>query len=152
MKLVENPFANTEGYNCFGCSPDNPIGLRLNFHEEGDEILTEWQPSKDYQGYKGILHGGIQATLMDEIASWVVFAKLKKVGFTSRLNVRYRKSVSVNEGPVSLKAKVVSERHRLVEIEITLADKNGTICAEATAQYFTYNHKESGHTPYFPGV
>lgn len=138
MAKVENPFAKIEGYNCFGCSPDNPIGLHLEFYEEGDEVIAEWNPSHNYQGYRGILHGGIQATLMDEIASWVVLAKLKKVGFTARLNIRYKKSVPVNGGPLQMRAKVNAESHRIAEIAIILTDRNGIICAEATAHYFTY--------------
>ena len=35
MKKIINPWRNHEGYNCFGCSPDNPIGLHLEFYEDG---------------------------------------------------------------------------------------------------------------------
>ena len=34
MKKIINPWRNQEGYNCFGCSPDNPIGLHMEFHED----------------------------------------------------------------------------------------------------------------------
>ena len=39
-----------EGYNCIGCSPDNPFGLHLCFYEDGDDIVTTWKPSSLYQG------------------------------------------------------------------------------------------------------
>ena len=39
-----------EGYNCIGCSPDNPFGLHLCFYEDGDDIVTTWKPSPLYQG------------------------------------------------------------------------------------------------------
>ena len=38
-KKIINPWRNHEGYNCFGCSPDNPIGLHLEFYEDGDYIV-----------------------------------------------------------------------------------------------------------------
>lgn len=34
-----------EGYNCIGCSPDNPFGLHLCFYEDGDDIVTTWKPA-----------------------------------------------------------------------------------------------------------
>jgi hypothetical protein len=36
MTDIKNPFQKIEGYNCFGCSPENPIGLHLHFKEEGN--------------------------------------------------------------------------------------------------------------------
>ena len=43
-KKIINPLRNHEGYNCFGCSPDNPIGLHLEFYEDGDYIVSTWHP------------------------------------------------------------------------------------------------------------
>jgi len=80
MKKIRNPFAGMQGFDCFGCSPDNPIGLKLNFIEEAEYLTSEWQPSDHLQGYMNILHGGIQATLMDEIASWTILCQGKNRG------------------------------------------------------------------------
>ena len=51
MKKIINPWRNHEGYNCFGCSPDNPIGLHLEFYEDGDYIVSTWHPGHNYQGW-----------------------------------------------------------------------------------------------------
>ncbi len=48
-RQVNNPFTQIEGYNCFGCSPKNDFGLHLEFYEEGDEIVCEWQPKAQFQ-------------------------------------------------------------------------------------------------------
>ena len=80
MKKIRNYWAHTPGYNCFGCSPDNPHGLHMEFYEDGEEIISTWQPTHDAQGWIDTLHGGIQATLADEIASWGVFHKLQSTG------------------------------------------------------------------------
>jgi len=42
-KKIINAWRNHEGYNCFGCSPDNPIGLHMEFYEDGDYIVSTWQ-------------------------------------------------------------------------------------------------------------
>ena len=84
MRKISNPFEGKQGYNCFGCCKDNPIGAHMDFYEDGDDIVSFWKPDGNYQGWVNVLHGGIQATLMDEIAGWVVFRKLQLMGVTSK--------------------------------------------------------------------
>lgn len=42
MRKIINPWKDMEGYNCFGCSPDNEAGVRMVFYEDGDEIVSVW--------------------------------------------------------------------------------------------------------------
>ena len=53
-----------EGYNCFGCYPDNEAGVRMEFYEDGDEVVSIWKPRPEYQGWLNTLHGGIQSCLL----------------------------------------------------------------------------------------
>ena len=94
-RKILNPYAKMEGYNCFGCSPDNHLGLQMEFYEDGEDIICEWEPVKHFGGYKSVLHGGIQATLLDEIASWTIQVKLKTAGVTANIDLRYKKTVFV---------------------------------------------------------
>ena len=77
MQKIINPWLHKEGYNCFGCAPENPIGLHMHFYEEGDKIVSFWQPQEQFQGWVGTLHGGIISTLIDETAGWAVSRKLQ---------------------------------------------------------------------------
>ena len=79
-RKMYNAYADLEGYNCFGCSPTNPYGLKCKFVDEGEYITCHWVPSENYQGFFHVLHGGIQATLIDEIASWAIFSHEKNAG------------------------------------------------------------------------
>ena len=29
-----------DGYHCYGCDPNSPQGLRMEFYENGDEIVS----------------------------------------------------------------------------------------------------------------
>ena len=74
MKKIKNPYAGLEeqGYNCFACCPSNPFGLKMEFYEDGDDIVCLWNPHPNFQSWLNTLHGGIQSTLMDELGGWVV--------------------------------------------------------------------------------
>lgn len=150
MLKLKNPFTQLEGYNCFGCSPNNKLGLHLTFFEENDEIVSRWEPDSNFQGYFNILHGGIQATLMDEIASWTVYVKVKTAGFTSKAEIRYLKTVAIDQGPVTLRSKVKQMRRNLADIEVLLFDKNNTLCAQGILTFFTFPLDKSKQSMYYP--
>ncbi|MCX6282817.1 MAG: PaaI family thioesterase [Bacteroidetes bacterium] len=127
MKELRNPFVSLEGYNCFGCSPGNSIGLQMKFFEDGEEIVSQWEPKKHFQGYHTILHGGIQATLMDEIASWFVYVKLKSAGVTSKAEVRYIKPLYVDRGALTIRASLFRMRRNLADISVKIFDHEGVL-------------------------
>ena len=151
MKKLKNPFAELPGYYCFGCSPHNDHGLRMEFYEDGDEIVSTWDPVKYYQGFINVLHGGVQGTMMDEIASWVVFIKIKSGGVTSRLTTRFRKPVMINEGPITLRARLVEQRRNIAEIHVRLFNAKEELCSESTAEYFILSPDKAQKEMNFPG-
>ena len=137
MKKIHNGWADKPGYNCFGCCPDNPYGLHMEFMEDGDDVVCLWKPQDYFQGWIDTLHGGIQATLCDEIASWVIFRKLGTTGVTAKLEVRYKKSVSTLDERLTLRARMVEQRRNIVDIAIELYNGAGELCTTALATYFT---------------
>lgn len=143
MRKVSNPFEKLPGYYCFGCSSQNMHGLRLIFKEEGDYVYSTWQPENHHQGYLNVLHGGIQATLLDEISSWVVFVKLKTSGVTARLEIRYKKPVSLEKGPVKIRAKLIEMKRNIAVIEAELFDSEDTLCAFSKSEFFTYSQEKA---------
>lgn len=152
MKKIVNPFIEAENYTCFGCSPRNPFGLKMTFFEEGDEIICHWSPSKNFEGFHNVLHGGIQSTLMDEIASWVVFVKLQTGGFTSSLQVKYLTSVIIDKGDITLKASLREMEKNIAHIQVQLFDGSGKLCTEAVVSYFTLPEKIAKAKLRYPGV
>ena len=66
MKKIINPWRNHPEYNCFGCCPENPVGLHMEFYEDDEYIVSTWHPEKNYQGWVNTMHGGILSTLIDE--------------------------------------------------------------------------------------
>ena len=50
MKKIINPWEGLDGYMCFGCAPNNPLGLHMEFFEDGDDIVAFWKPQLTIRG------------------------------------------------------------------------------------------------------
>lgn len=149
---LSNPFIQSDGYNCFGCSPHNEHGLKLSFTDKGDHIEAQWTPNKNFQGYKNILHGGIQTTLLDEIASWTVYTKVGTAGVTSKLEIKFLRPVFIDGSEIILKAFLKCVEKRTAILETFLYDAKEKLCAEATIEYFLYPEELARKKLFFPGT
>lgn len=153
MKKIINPWVDLidEGYNCFACAPNNPYGLKMEFWEDGDDIVSYWTPGDNYQGWLKTLHGGIQATLIDEMGGWVVARKLQTSGMTTNLNVRYRRPISTGENvTIEARARIREQKKMFVTIDVTLSVK-GRVCSEAELTYYCFSKEKAIEEFHFRG-
>ncbi len=118
---------------CFACGPRNPIGLRLRFAAEGNGVRAEFTPGPQYQGYEGVVHGGIIAAALDD-AMANLFHMRGRETMTARLEVRYRREAPIGRRLV-VTAFLVRERGGVfaAEAHLTLAD--GTPLAYARGMF-----------------
>jgi uncharacterized protein (TIGR00369 family) len=152
MKKLLNPYAKLEGYNCFGCAPENKEGLKLEFYEDGEEIVTKWQPGHAFEGFHNVLHGGIQATLMDEIANWVVVTKTETSGMTVEMNTKFHKAVMIeNEKPITIRAKLTEKDRKKATIHAQIFNFAGDLCSESNVVYFLFPPQVAAKKLYYPG-
>lgn len=151
MRSVPNPYVDVEGYRCFGCDPANPIGLRLEFHTDGEVVTTEWQPRAELEGYPGVVHGGIQATLADELAAWYLHAVRGTAGVTRELSIRYHTPALVTDSPFSLTARAGEEEGRNLTIEVELRGASGTLFSSASCTYVVFSEEVAKRRLSFPG-
>ncbi|MBN3036228.1 MAG: PaaI family thioesterase [Bacteroidales bacterium] len=151
MTKLLNPYRNLPGYHCFACSPDHPFGLKLEFWEEGDSVYSVWDPGRHFDGYPGIVHGGIQCTLMDEVASWFVQLKLKTAGVTYSMHLKFHQPLLSLAGPVTCRARLKSTRLRLATISADITDVRNKRCTSSEVVYYLYPEKEARERFSYPG-
>ena len=151
MKRIINPWVgSTKGYNCFGCCPDNPIGAHMNFYWDGEQVVSVWKAGPNFVSWIDTLHGGIQATLLDEICGWVVFYQLQTSGVTAKMEMRYRKPVSTLWPYIRLNAKLVEQRRNLAIVHGEILNPDGECCAECSCTYFIYTGDKAVEMGYIP--
>ena len=148
---IRNPFAGLDDYNCFGCDPDNVIGLRLNFVETEDGVAATWAPRDDLQGYPGVIHGGVQATLADEVAAWYVYAKLGVAGITRSMQIEYKRPARIAEGPFVVRTTGREPTKKSVIVDVVIQNQAGEPCAVAAVEYAIFSPEISRKRFNFPG-
>lgn len=154
MKKIHNPFPSMNGGSngCFGCSPLNTAGLKLYFWLDGNQVTGEWIPDSRFEGFSGIVHGGIQATLMDETASWFVFTVCGTVGVTSGMAIRYLKPLPVSLDKIYITASSAETTNKLARITCRITDKEGMEYARGEITYFLFPVEVARKKYRYPGV
>lgn len=123
-----------EPSNCFACSPGNARGLKLDFQRTADGAMAaDWVPGEDLEGYRGIVHGGVVSTVLDEAMAKVVDA-MEIDGLTAELRVRFRKQVR-SAARARVKGWLESRERRVVRTEASLCGSDGSELAHAWATF-----------------
>jgi len=142
IREIENSFADFPGNNCFACHPNNTHGLKLKFFadDEKGEVFTRIKPKVHFNGFPGILHGGIQCAILDEVAYWAMFDKIKKLGLTSKINLQYLAPVPMGV-ELEITAKVREIQKRSVTVDTVIMGENSEVFTKADVVYFLPNRR-----------
>ena len=124
--------------HCFGCDPDHPKGLRLSFDVAGpDRLRSEFTVTGDYEGAERLAHGGIIATVFDDLMAWCVVRFRRRPCVTVQMEQRFRRPI-FTDTPLVAEAVIVEDlpnrRVRLMANLVAAADP-GTILAEGSAVF-----------------
>jgi len=133
----ETPLPNAyPNGNCFFCGPANPVGPRLSFsllEDDPPAIVCRWTPPKAYSGLGGILHGGIQAGLFDEMMGWTTH-QLVGPGVTTGMEIEYLGPLYVEKELTAI-CRVAGLNPPKVLLAAHLQDQDGTVRARAKGTY-----------------
>ncbi len=118
---------------CFVCGNKNSSGLQAVFWLEAGEAKGKFTPDSRWEGYPGIVHGGVLTSLLDEVM-YKAISPSGELAMTAEITVRFRNPARVG---VTLypSGRVVRRRGRLVEAEGEIRDALGRLIAAATAKF-----------------
>jgi acyl-coenzyme A thioesterase PaaI-like protein len=136
--------------NCFACGPENPIGLHLHFDRaEPEGVRSNALLASQFQGWRGIAHGGIVMALLDEaMAHAAGFAGHR--GVTASVSIRFRKPVPL-ERPIEIRGRVTWQRRNVLGVEGKITDGSGTLLAEAEGSFVSRGPLEAADDRRNPG-
>jgi acyl-coenzyme A thioesterase PaaI-like protein len=119
-------------HHCFACGKTNPVGMGLDIELGERRAATTWTPGPDFVGWSDRVHGGLLATVLDEVMAWAP-ASEDAWAVTSSFSVRFHRPVSPGE-PLRVEGWVANQRRRIYDLrgEIRSGD---FLVAEASGTY-----------------
>jgi len=136
IREIENIFLDFPGYGCFACDPRNEFGLRLKFFSDDEMgvVFTKITPDKHLEGFPGILHGGIQCALVDEVAFWTMFDKYKKIALTTKVDMDFLRPVGASS-ELTVIGNINEENGRKISVNVKIIDSSGKVCTTSRVDY-----------------
>jgi len=133
VRSEAGPSYEFEPHNCFACGELNEHGLQLKLHLGERRSWTDFVLEDRFEGWVGVTHGGIIATILDEVMAWALVAE-DNWGVTARILIQFKKPIPVGTR-VHGEGWVVRARRRLVDTAGQITDPDGTILATGEATY-----------------
>jgi uncharacterized protein (TIGR00369 family) len=121
--------------SCFVCGEANPAGLKLRFETDGRIVQTRFRPRPEHVGFKQIVHGGLIATLLDEIMVWACAVQTRQFSFCAELNVRFLRPLRPDNEVLVTGELIFKRKNRIFEAKAALRDQCNLTLAEATGKY-----------------
>ena len=120
---------------CFACGPDNPIGLKIEFTVDENEVCTaEFTPNENHLSWEDTVHGGIIYSALDDVTGNIPYAR-GLVAHTGRCEIRYRRPVRAGQ-TIMLRGWIEKEKGRLMVIRGEARRKaDNELVAECTASF-----------------
>ena len=128
--------------SCFVCGSANERGLGLTFALEADpaRASADWVFPAWCQGWAGVVHGGLLASVLDELC----IKSAEALGLpcvTATLDVKYRRPV-LTEQACRGEGTLLSRRGRVLEATSRIMNGDGVVCASAQARLMLIPREE----------
>lgn len=130
-------------HSCFVCGESNPFGLKLRFETDGRIVQTRFTPRAEYAGFKGVVHGGIISTLLDEIMVWACAVQTKRFAYCAELTLRFLTPLRPGEEVVARAELISNRRDKIFEAKGELKNAAGDIVATSTGKYLPIKPKDA---------
>src|SRR5678815_2850956 len=121
--------------SCFVCGSRNSLGLNLRFFTDGRVVEARFVPRAEHNGFIGVLHGGITATVLDEVMVWACAVRQKCFCFSAEMTVRYLGPIPTGTEVILRGEMLENKRDRIFLAKGELLTLEGNVLAASTAKY-----------------
>ena len=128
---------------CFGCSPANPTGLRLEFFTDGESIFSWVKVPAHLCGWKNLVHGGIISTILDEVMGRAVVHKMRCLGMTKSMTVDFLKPMTIDKELKAVGKVLEVKNDRDCLAEAMIFNEAGELCAKSIGTFALFKPDHS---------
>ena len=128
--------------SCFVCGHVNPLGLKLRFFRDGEEVVSDFVLPAEYRGFLDRTHGGIVSSLLDEAMGWATTLRCNRFTYTVELKVRFKQPVPI-QTPLQVRGGITKHTRRLTFSEARILSQDGTELAGAEGKFMQITGEEA---------
>jgi acyl-coenzyme A thioesterase PaaI-like protein len=121
--------------SCFVCGSRNRIGLNLRFETDGRIVQTFFTPGLEHNGFLNVTHGGLLATILDEVMVWACAIRTGKFSYSAEMTIRYLAPAPIHELIIATGELVENKREKLYLVKGELKSDKGVTLATSTGKY-----------------
>jgi len=120
---------------CFGCGEENPIGAHLKFEKiSEDTVISYFSPPSTWVGWGNIVHGGLQALLLDEAAGWGTILLVGEYAVTIKASIKYLKPLYVKQ-LIKITSTLTKREKETLYFSASLHNQNNQLCTTGEFLY-----------------
>lgn len=127
--------------NCFACGTQNLCGLKMSFASNGKQVRSLLAVPEHYRGWNKLVHGGILATILDEIMSWTAIHLTKHFILTRNINIEFKKPVYI-DSQLTATSEIIERDGKNALLEGRITDDSGALCCLSKANFVLFSKEE----------
>ena len=129
------PLKTLSNHKCFGCSPHNASGLQMKFFTNQKSLVSLVTVPEHLCGWDRLVHGGVIATILDEIMSWSAITMLKRIILTKSMTVDFVKPVYIDHELLAEGKVLEHTSERDAQMAGFLYNAQGELCAKSQGSF-----------------
>ena len=129
--------------SCFVCGESNASGLKIRFETDGVIARARFVPRPEHIGFQHTIHGGILATLLDEIMVWACAVQTRRFAYCAELTIRFQSPARPGEEVLLTGELTANRRNKLFEAKGEIRDAAGRVLATGSGKYLPIKEIEA---------
>ena len=143
------PLPNLDNH-CFACGGDNHHGLQMTFARSGDRLRTQLIIPGHFRGWSSLVHGGVIATILDEIMSWTAIVVARRFILTKTMQVNYHRPLYVGTTVTAIASIGERQGERRAKLTAEIFDAAGKLCASAQGEFALFTEEQFARLAIIP--
>lgn len=138
---------NKGKHKCFGCSPINDSGLKMEFFTDEKSVFSHITVPEHMCGWNNLVHGGIISTILDEIMGWTAIYRLRSFILTKSIHIEFLKPITVGQN-LKVEGKMIEiVSPREAQMEGLIYNKAKDLCARGTGTFAVFTLEAAKKLP-----